>query len=299
MTRQRQLNRLLQLSSHPAALQHQHLSSLWLSSSKMTFTTSAMSSDNKMITWPKFTLYGDPNMRPFRNIWMLEEIGVNYNHVNCKPWSSKAKAVHPLGKVPALVVEPRFVNNDQQQPFVVLESGAINTFLGDLAREIESNEHSKDVMVPPPATLLRAKYDSLILFIVTEIDFQALWIHRKHSDLKDVFGDAPTAVAEAKRQFHNALGAIELELNNESGYLLPSGFSPADILLATCCFWAQQIGWLARSLDEATTTDADKESQKKQLTSKLMAYLARCRHRPAFIKANVLRKAQENHLSKL
>lgn len=258
----------------------------------------AMSSEMKTIkSWPKLTIYGDLNMRPFRNVWMLEEIGVSYHHVNCKPWSKKAKAVHPLGKVPALLVE----DDDNQQQFVIVESAAINTFLGDLAREIESNNPTKDdnnehstLLVPSPATQLRAKYDSLTLFIMTELDSQALWIHRKHSDLKDVFGEAPIAVSEAKRQFENALGAVELELNDESGYLLPSGFSASDILFSNCCFWAQQIGWLARSSDDESTALTADETMPKSLSPKLESYLAQCRRRRAFMKANELRKHQLN-----
>lgn len=248
-------------------------------------------------------------MRPFRNLWMLEEIGSDYEHINCKPWSKKAKSVHPLGKVPALQVESQC--NGINQQFVVLESGAINTFLGDLAREIECCKQSTQqddamtanlMLVPPPATQLRAKYDSLVLFIMTELDSQALWIHRKHNDLKDVFGEAPIAVAEAKRQFDNGLKAMEHEINDGSGYLLPSGFCAADILLSNCCFWAQQIGWLARSsLDDSSSTD---DAGMTPLTTKLEAYLALCRHREAFKKANALRKDQvgeqkEHDLSKL
>jgi glutathione S-transferase len=259
----------------------------------------AMSPEKKTIkSWPKLTLYGDLNMRPFRNIWMLEEIGTEYRHVNCKPWSKQAKAVHPLGKVPALLVEG---NDNEQQQFVVVESAAINTFLGDLAREIERNTHKNDdddstplVLVPPPATQHRAKYDSLTMFIMTELDSQALWIHRKHSDLKDVFGEAPIAVSEAKRQFDNALGAIELELNDENGYLLPCGFSATDIVLSNCCFWAQQIGWLARSSNESTapSTNGNTATIPMSLSPKLASYLAQCKRRKAFIKANELRKDQ-------
>lgn len=223
-------------------------------------------------------------MRPFRNVWMLEEIGCGYQHVNCKPWSKKAKTVHPLGKVPALVVK----DDENQQQFTIVESAAINTFLGDLAREIDGC-----VLVPPPATQLRAKYDSLTMFIMTELDFQALWIHRKHSDLKDVFGEAPAAVAEAKRQFDNALAAIEIDLNDESGYLMSCGFTACDILLANCCFWAQQIGWLARSpSDESITSTAGDTTMPKSLSPKLASYLAQCRKRDAFLKANELRKGQ-------
>ncbi len=261
-------------------------------------------------SWPHVTLYGDLNMRPFRNAWMLEEIGLDYHHINCKPWSKLAKSVHPLGKVPALVVKDI---DDNQQQFVVVESAAINTFLGDLAREIEGNQRTNNdtsnnktskLLVPPPATQLRAKYDSLTMFIMTELDSQALWIHRKHHDLKDVFGEAPIAVAEAKRQFEKALDAIELELNDESGYLLSSGFSACDILLANCCFWAQQIGWLAKSPESISLSTVGDATIFKSPTPKVAAYLARCRRRDAFVKANELRKDQvnerkEHHRSKI
>eukprot|EP01082_Thalassiosira_pseudonana_P012629 g11344.t1 g11344 contig5:639957-641526(-) len=169
-------------------------------------------------TLPSLTLYGDLNMRPFRNIWMLEELSIPYKHILCKPWSRIAKSVHPMGKVPALLVE---YNNGEsttddgvttKNSFVVLESAAINTFVGDLSREynnLNNNPNQTPILVPPTATRERAKYDSLAFFIMTEIDFQSLWIHRKHSDMSDVFGEAPVAVTEAKRQFDNALEAVE------------------------------------------------------------------------------------------
>ncbi|KAL7468070.1 hypothetical protein ACHAXS_008301, partial [Conticribra weissflogii] len=232
---------------------------------------------------PNLTLYGDLNMRPFRNVWMLEETNLPYNHVPCRPWGRKAKTVHPLGKVPSLLVEfpPNIDENSGgtsagdhghgyrtgDNTLVILESAAINTYLGDLARELRAmppTTTTKDafafsVLVPPPATPQRAKYDSLAFFIMTELDAQSLWIHRKHDDLKDIFGGCPTAVREAKRQFDNAMGVMLTELEDcskdgpfddvdgdvDSYYLIPSfGFSAVDILFVHCCNWAQKIGWL-------------------------------------------------------
>ncbi|KAL7528536.1 hypothetical protein ACHAXR_006682 [Thalassiosira sp. AJA248-18] len=294
--------------------------------------------------WPKVTIYGDLNMRPFRNGWMLEEIGLPYTHRMCKPWSRVAKSVHPLGKVPALLVE--CANDDggcedgtAGEKFVVLESAAINTFLGDLAREMSSSSvdfkqkrnvadplphNSIPTLVPPPATPQRAKYDSLAMFIMTELDAQSLWIHRKHSDLSNVFGDAPTAVREARRQFDNALDAMVAEIpgdendssNDNDEYLLPIGFSAVDILLANCCFWAQQIGWLeirvknpnavtiTSTSEKQTEGDNNETKAPKPLAPKLAAYLTRCRSRPAFVRVNELRKNQahekkETRISKL
>ena len=264
-------------------------------------------------------------MRPFRNIWMLEEIGGGggggqpYHHVVCKPWSRVAKSVHPLGKVPALLVENYYnsssVENNNNK-FVIVESAAINTFLGDLARDLRIPTNT--VLVPPPGTPLRAKYDYIAMFIMTEIDSQSLWIHRKHDALSSVFGDAPVAVQEAKRQFDNALDVMVDEIvvfggdgNEKVGYLLPTGFSAVDIIFANCCFWAQQIDWLEKSPDtksDTSTTSSngqnDNHNDAKKITPKLATYLQQCRARSAFVKANELRRNQVyekkgSHTSKL
>ena len=128
-----------------------------------------------------------------------------------------AKSVHPLGKVPAFLVENYYnssssssKDNNNNDKFVIIESAAINTFLGDLARDLRIPTNT--VLVPPPGTPLRAKYDYIAMFIMTEIDSQSLWIHRKHDALSSVFGDAPVAVQEAKRQFDNALDVMVDEI---------------------------------------------------------------------------------------
>ena len=246
--------------------------------------------------WPSLTLYGDLNMRPFRNIWMLEEINLPYNHIICKPWSRVAKSIHPLGKVPALLVENFYCSSSlKTEKFVVIESVAINTYLGDIVNtKHNNNTQSLSTLVPPPTTLpQRAKYDSLALFIATEIDSQSLWIHRKHEALGNVFGVAPIAVQEAKRQFNNALDVMIDEIGDKE-YILPSGFSALDIVLVHCVAWAQQISWLEKNSSgiNISSTSEDQNEKTKALDPKLAEYLKRCRSRPAFIRANELRKNQ-------
>ena len=265
-------------------------------------------------------------MRPFRNIWLLEEINLPYKHIVCKPWSRVAKSIHPLGKVPALLVEDNCPSSlNKSEKFVIIESIAINTYLGDVARDVSSNTkhnnnniQSLSTLVPIPSTPQRAKYDSLALFIATEIDSQSLWIHRKHEALGNVFGKAPVAVKEAKRQFDNALDAMIDEIGDKE-YILSSGFSALDIVFVNCCIWAQQISWLEKSSSgsinssinsriSSTSEDQDKKttSQPKALDPKLAEYLKRCRSRPAFIRSNELRKNQvyddekkDKHVSRL
>ena len=63
--------------------------------------------------FPSLTLVGTPRFRPFRNVWMLEElsdalpaeVGFRYDHVLAAPQSDDARAHHPMGKVPSLLVQ--------------------------------------------------------------------------------------------------------------------------------------------------------------------------------------------------
>lgn len=48
-------------------------------------------------------IIGAAAFRTFRNLWMLEELGVVYTHVNAMPRSPEANAVNPFGKIPALI----------------------------------------------------------------------------------------------------------------------------------------------------------------------------------------------------
>lgn len=55
---------------------------------------------------PGLVLVGHPAFRSLRNLWMLEELGVSYEHVPAKPASRDARAVNPFGKVPTLLDGP-------------------------------------------------------------------------------------------------------------------------------------------------------------------------------------------------
>ena len=95
--------------------------------------------------------------------------------------------------------------------------------------------------------------------MVSEIDSQGLYVHRKHVALSDTYGSAPTAVAAAKEYFLKHLGVAAAELqqleqqqdfdskHNALSILGAScgfGFSFADVLLTHCLLWAKKIGWL-------------------------------------------------------
>ena len=48
------------------------------------------------------TLIGTPKARPFRNVWMLEEMQLPYTLLPAFPRSPEVLALNPSGKVPIL-----------------------------------------------------------------------------------------------------------------------------------------------------------------------------------------------------
>merc|ERR1711861_124361 len=111
------------------------------------------------------TLVGHAGFRSFRNVWMLEELGVKYKHVEAKPHSPDATRMNPMGKIPSL----------QDGDFIMYESAAINTYLGDKFRGATGAD-----LVPAAGTTQRGRYEQLVSFLSMEVDAQGLWIHRKH-----------------------------------------------------------------------------------------------------------------------
>ncbi|MFA9474938.1 MAG: glutathione S-transferase N-terminal domain-containing protein, partial [Filomicrobium sp.] len=51
-----------------------------------------------------YKLIGYPKTRAFRVLWMLEEIGAEYEIDPVMPRSEECKAINPSGKVPVLQV---------------------------------------------------------------------------------------------------------------------------------------------------------------------------------------------------
>ena len=52
-----------------------------------------------------YKVIGFPKTRAFRVLWMLEELGLDYDVDPVKPRSEEAKAYNPSGKVPVLLVD--------------------------------------------------------------------------------------------------------------------------------------------------------------------------------------------------
>ncbi|KAL3893968.1 MAG: hypothetical protein SGPRY_013943 [Prymnesium sp.] len=245
---------------------------------------------------PSLTLVGTPRFRPFRNVWMLEElrevlpshIRFGYHHLPAAPHSQEARAHHPMGKVPSLLVR------DGAQPeFSLIESAAINSWLGDRMREYvladSAGVSPTGFLVPQPGSRDRALYDSFVQFLMAEADSSGLWIHRKLETLgeKKAFGAVRYALLPARLQFDRAMVGILAQLEKQreavgegSTYFWVGGcFTAADILLVHCCDWAASIevdkgGWFSKY----TTNDVFQD------------YLREMRGRAAYVRAKEIQE---------
>jgi len=79
---------------------------------------------------------------------------------------------------------------------------------------------------------------------MTEIDAQALYIHRKHVGLASIYGEAPQAVKSAEKYYQKQVCVVVQILESRGGeYLLGDDISVPDILFAHCLIWGAMIGW--------------------------------------------------------
>ena len=144
----------------------------------------------------RLRLWGHARFRAGRVLWMLEELGIDYEH---RPlWSRTADmeapdflAASPRRKIPVI----------QDGDFTLTESAAINTYLCDTYAPDSG-------WVPPPCTRDRAIYDAWLMTIMTELDAQSLYIHRKHQCLSEVYGAAPVVVDAARDYFLRQLESV-------------------------------------------------------------------------------------------
>lgn len=159
---------------------------------------------------------GATRTRTFRVLWLLEELGLDYEHDPAAPRSEAAKALNPTGKVPMLI----------DRGAVLTDSVAIMTYLSD--------KHGKFTF--PAGTLKRGQLDGIVQFIVTELD-AVLWTAARHTFALPEEKRVPEIKDSLRWEFDRAIGQLAANLEN-GPYLCGDQFTIADILATHCGSWA-------------------------------------------------------------
>ena len=169
-----------------------------------------------------YTLIGTPKARPFRVLWVLEELGLEYEIL---PLSTNDKAAmaefNPTGKVPALKD-----GND-----VIIDSVAIMQYLAD--------KHGS--LTFKAGTIERAKQDSFTQFICDEID-GALWTAARNSFVNPEDKRVEAIKPILMWEFDRSIRALEERLGGNA-YLMGDTCTVPDLLLSHCFGWARSAGF--------------------------------------------------------
>lgn len=163
-----------------------------------------------------YTVIGGVRSRALRVVWMLEELGLTYEHVAAVPRSPDVLEVNPAGKVPVLV----------EDGTPITDSTAILAYLAD--------KHG--ALTFPAGTLDRARQDSMTQFLLDEFD-AALWMAARHSFI------LPEELRESavKKSLKWEFGRSQKTLVSRMArgpFLMGERMTVPDIILTHCGNWA-------------------------------------------------------------
>lgn len=161
-------------------------------------------------------LIGPVKSRAFRVLWLLEEMGLPFDHQTEPPRSDAVRSVNPSGKVPVLIDEDH----------VLTDSTAILTYLAD--------RHG--TFTYPAGTFERARQDSHTGFVLDEFD-ACLWMAARHSFVLPEEHRVPAIKDSLKWEFEQSQSRFVTRLG-EGPWLMGERFTIADIIAVHCGNWA-------------------------------------------------------------
>ncbi len=196
-------------------------------------------------------LHHVPFSRSFRVLWLLEELGLDYDlvHYSIRDGSLRDPAFlakSPAGRVPAL----------EQDGDVIFESGAIVQALCE--------GHPDAGLAPLPGAPDRVRYLELLGFaetmasLIENLNLQHIFLH-------DPADASPVVLKLTTARLSGTMAAMEAMLGDQD-YLLGEEFSAADVMMGFNVFAAPYY-------------------VKLEAFPKLQAYRARLETRPAYQRA--------------
>ncbi|WP_299147142.1 glutathione S-transferase family protein [uncultured Tateyamaria sp.] len=189
-----------------------------------------------------YRVIGTVKSRAFRVMWMLDELGQDYEVTLAAPRSDEARAYNPLGKIPALV------DGDN----VLTDSVAIMAYLAD--------KHGK--LTAPAGTPERARQDAMTLWLIDEMD-AILWTYAKHSFVLPEHLRAADVKPTLKQEFARTADTFAASLDAAGDFIMGDQITLPDLLAVHCFGWAFGAGF-------------------PPIPETVKAYTKRLRARPAF-----------------
>jgi glutathione S-transferase len=172
----------------------------------------------------EISLYGSSGSRSARCLWALNELQLEYEHIDESGLigSDKLRQFHPQSKIPAAIVDG----------VVLFESSAICNYLCDV--------NSESGLIPLSSTPQRAIHDQWVSFAQSEIEAY-LWSNIKHRMLYPEERRVPNVIEQNNIEIHSGLKVLDAALT-DSDYLLGSDFQVTDIIVGWTVNWARRSG---------------------------------------------------------
>ena len=166
-----------------------------------------------------YKLIGSLKTRGIRVLWLLEELGAEYEVDPVAPRSEEARAINPSGKVPML----------QDGDDIIIDSVAICQYLAD--------KHGKFTYAA--GTIERAHQDSWTNFAIDELD-SALWFMAKNTFILPEELRSKTAIEACKYEFYRGIEFFEKRLGDNT-YVMGDEFTVPDLLIGHLAGWAMNM----------------------------------------------------------
>lgn len=171
-----------------------------------------------------YKIYGRIQSRASRVIWLLEELGQDYEWINAGPHDARVLALNSSGKIPVL----------QDGDTVISDSAAIMTYLAD--------KHG--AFTYPAGTPERAQQDSLMHAVLEEFD-APLWLATRHKFILPEDKRVPQIVETAQWEFNRSFQRMAQRF--QGPFLQGEQITIADILCVHCMSWAKSAGFSMNS----------------------------------------------------
>ncbi|MFV2054239.1 glutathione S-transferase family protein [Aliiroseovarius sp. YM-037] len=168
-----------------------------------------------------YQVIGAARSRTLRVLWMLEELGLDYEHIPARPHSPDVTEENPAGKIPVLI----------EGDATLTDSTAIIQYLAD--------KHG--ALTYPAGTIDRARQDGMTQLLLDEFD-AALWVAVRHMHLLPEAlrqdGIANTVGWEISRSAERLAHRIDGQ-----PFVMGDEMTVPDIILTHCGGWAMSGGF--------------------------------------------------------
>ena len=178
---------------------------------------------------PKIRLFELGPTRSARVRWTLLEAGLEFESVGNRPetiGSAELKAIHPLGKLPAVVIDGH----------PLFESAAISTAIADMVPD--------QALVAKPRSWSRALHDQWVCFALTELEAWAWTAELNSLDFVIPKHQHVPAIIEQARMLYQQSAAVLNDTLSRSTYLIEDRFTVTDIIVSYTVNFGEEMGWI-------------------------------------------------------